>query len=575
VKRNNADEASLSIMDVATGAKQPYEIDGAKYASPAWTPDSKGFYYVWIPPVGGDVTVDSRPGYAEVRYHELGTSPTDDRPIFPSTGSAKTFLDVDVSRDGHWMFINVQHGWNQTDVWFRDLRRMYKADATPAPAELGTAERIAWHAERRGFQRLIVGVDALTYVTAWKDKFYALTNDGAPRYRVFKIDPAKPARASWKEIVPESKATIDGLQLAGGHLLLQTLVNASSRLEVRTLDGKLVRPVELPGLGSITATAGEPEDDEAYFSFTSFTQPTETWKTSIKTGKSTVWAKVEIPVDTSRFEVQQVFYTSKDGTRVSMFIVQKKGLVKDGSHPTLLYGYGGFNQNMTPAFASSVAVWLELGGVYAMPNLRGGGEYGEAWHRDGMLDKKQNVFDDFIAAGEYLVREGYTTPDRLAIRGGSNGGLLVGAAMTQRPDLFKAVICAVPLLDMVRYHLFGSGRTWIPEYGSAEDEAQFKTLFAYSPYHHVVDGTRYPALLMMGADSDDRVDPMHARKLIAKVQAAIAKVPDARPALFRLEKNAGHGGGDMVKSAVEQFADQFAFLAWQLGVTLPEAKAAP
>jgi prolyl oligopeptidase len=337
---------------------------------------------------------------------------------------------------------------------------------------------------------------------------------------------------------------------------------------VRTLGGKLVREIDLPGVGSVVELVGEPTDDTAYYAFTSFTQPTQTFKTSIKTGKSEIWAKIDLPVDTSRFEVEQVFYPSKDGTRVSMFIVKKKGLVKDGSHPTLLYGYGGFNQNMLPAYASSVAVWLEQGGVYAMPNLRGGGEYGEAWHRDGMLDKKQNVFDDFIAAAEYLIAEGYTSRERLAIRGGSNGGLLVGAAMVQRPELFRAVICAVPLLDMVRYHLFGSGRTWIPEYGSAEDEAQFAALFAYSPYHHVVPGVRYPALLMVGADSDDRVDPMHARKFTALVQAATDGVAGAHPALFRLERNAGHGGADMVKQTVETYADQFAFLAWQLGMDL-------
>ncbi len=571
VKENNADEATLKVKEVASGQDLPDVIEGAKYAGAAWTPDSKGFYYVWLPPVGGEITVDTRPGYAEVRWHQLGTDAKDDPQVFPSTASPKTFIDVDVSRDGHWMFLTIQHGWNQTDVWFKDLRKTYKVDATPAPSDLDVNARVAWHAERRGFSPLIVGVDALTYVTAWKDKFYALTNDGAPKYRVYAIDPKKPARASWKEIIAEGEGPIESLQLAGGHLLVQTLVNASSRLEVRTLEGKLVRPIALPGIGSVVALVGEPTEDTAYYSFTSFTQPTETYKTSIKSGQSEVWAKIELPVDTSRFEVEQVFYPSKDGTRVSMFIVSRKGLVKDGSHPTLLYGYGGFNQNMTPGFGSSIAVWLELGGVYAMPNLRGGGEYGEAWHRDGMLDKKQNVFDDFIAAAEYLIAQGYTTKERLAIRGGSNGGLLVGAAMTQRPDLFRAVICAVPLLDMVRYHLFGSGRTWIPEYGSAEEPEQFKALFAYSPYHHVKPGVRYPALMMLGADSDDRVDPMHARKFIALVQAAVDGVEGAQPAIFRLEKNAGHGGADMVKQMVETYADQYAFLAWQLGVDVTAA----
>jgi prolyl oligopeptidase len=574
VNANNADEATLKVRDVMTGEDLPDVIPGAKYAGLAWEPPSKdkaSFFYVNLPPVGGDITIDNRPGFAEIRWHRLGTDPATDPVIFANTGSPETFLDVDVSKDGHWVFVTIMHGWNQTDIWFRDLRRPVPAKADAMPAGLDTRARIAWHAAQRGFSPLAVGLDALTYVTAWKDRFYLLTNDGAPRYRVYSADPRRPARAAWRELIPEGEGTIESLQVAGGHLMVSKLVKASSRLELYTLEGRKVRDLPLPGLGSVTAAVGAPDDDEAYFTFTSFTNPPETYKTSISKPSTEVWFKVEVPVDTSRFEVAQVFYPSKDGTSVSMFIVHRKGLVRDASHPTLLYGYGGFNQNMTPTFASSVAVWLELGGVYAMPNLRGGGEYGEAWHRGGMLDKKQNVFDDFIAAGEFLVREGFTTPDRLAIRGGSNGGLLVGAAMTQRPDLFRAVICAVPLLDMVRYHLFGSGRTWIPEYGSSEDPALFPAIHAYSPYHRVVDGTRYPALLMLGADSDDRVDPMHARKFIAAIQHAIAGLDAPHKALFRLERNAGHGGGDLVKQSVQTFADQFAFLASELGIDLVSA----
>lgn len=575
VKENNADEAIIKIRDVEQDTDLNEVIDGAKYAGLAWAADGTSFYYVYLPPVGGEVTVDNRPGFAEIRRHVLGDDPKGDPQVFPPTGDPQTFIGVDVSRDGHWMFLTVQRGWNQTEVWFRDLRKMIKADATPAPTDLPTAERIAWHATRRGFVPLAVGLDALTSVTAHGPHFYLITNDGAPRYRVYRVDPNKPARKSWREIIPQSEGTLESVEVSGGHLLVSKLVNAASRLEVYKLDGKKVRDIALPGIGSVTGTVGEPDDDTAYFTFTSFNYPPETFKTSIKKGTVEVWAKIDVPVDASRFEVEQVFYPSKDGTPVSMFIVHRKGLVKDGSHPTLLYGYGGFNVNMTPGFAGSVAAWLDLGGVYAMPNLRGGGEYGEDWHKDGMLGKKQNVFDDFIAAAEYLVKEGFTTPARLAIRGGSNGGLLVGAAMTQRPDLFRAVICAVPLLDMVRYHLFGSGRTWIPEYGSADDAAQFATLFGYSPYHRVVRGTRYPALLMMAADSDDRVDPMHARKFTALIQWANEALEDPHPALFRVERNAGHGGADLVKQSVQSFADQYAFLAWQLGLDLsllPEAK---
>jgi prolyl oligopeptidase len=276
------------------------------------------------------------------------------------------------------------------------------------------------------------------------------------------------------------------------------------------------------------------------------------------------WARIKLPIDTSELVTEQVFYPSKDGTKISMFIIHKKGAKKDGKNPTILYGYGGFNVSLTPSFASSRAVWIERGGIYAIPNLRGGGEYGEEWHRAGMLLNKQNVFDDFIGAAEYLVKAGWTSTPHLAIQGGSNGGLLVGAAMTQRPDLFKAVICAVPLLDMLRFHLFGSGKTWVPEYGSAEDAAQFKVLHAYSPYRRAVDAgpTRYPAVLFDSADHDDRVDPLHARKLAALIQHS--QTASDVPVLLRIERNAGHGGADMVKSQVERVADQLAFLESQL-----------
>ncbi len=581
---NNADEATLYVRDVTTGADLPDVLEGAKYAGLAWMPPAPigkpatnvkpkpaGFFYVYLPS-GPEIPVADRPGYAEVRWHTLGASQKDDAHIFPRTGSAQTFMGVNVSEDGHWMFLSIQNGWNSTDLYVKDLRKAQRTKPVREADLKGfdARQRAKKEAEARGFSVLAFGKDATTGAIAHEDRFFLVTNDGAPRYRVYRVDAKKLAPKDWTEIIPEGPDPIEAVELAGGQLLVQKLVNAAAKLEVRDLDGKLVRDIALPSIGSVTALVGEPTDDEAYYAFTSFTQPTETYKMSVKTGASSVWAKIEVPFDASNVVVEQVFYPSKDGTKISMFIVHQKGIALDGSHPTLLYGYGGFNQNMTPAFASSVAVWVQLGGVYAMPNLRGGGEYGEAWHRAGMLDKKQNVFDDFAAAAEYLVHQGYTTSAKLAIRGGSNGGLLVGAAMTQRPDLFRAVICAVPLLDMVRYHLFGSGATWVPEYGSAADPAQFATLHAYSPYHQVRGGTRYPALLMMGSDHDDRVDPMHARKFVAEVQHAVRGVADRRVTLFRLEKNAGHGGADMVKKNVESYADQFAFLMHELGVAAPK-----
>jgi prolyl oligopeptidase len=325
-------------------------------------------------------------------------------------------------------------------------------------------------------------------------------------------------------------------------------------------DGKLVRHIELPTLGTASVLSGHVDDDVAYYSFQSFTYPTEIFETSVATGKTTTWYKLKVPVDPTKYEVEQRFATSKDGTRIPFFVVHAKGLVMDGTAPTILYGYGGFQSPEVPVFSSSIYPWLEHGGVWAVANLRGGSEYGEEWHRHGMRHEKQNVFDDYFAVAEELVREKFTSTSKLAALGGSNGGLLVGAAITQRPDLFRVALCAVPLLDMVRYHLFGSGKTWIEEYGSADDAEDFKALFAYSPYHHVTHGTKYPATLLLSADSDDRVDPMHARKFAAMLQWASS----GGPVLLRVEQHAGHGGADMVRSAVERLADEYAFALEQM-----------
>jgi prolyl oligopeptidase len=408
-----------------------------------------------------------------------------------------------------------------------------------------------------------VGVDANFDITVWRDHFYVTTNDGAPRYRVFKIDPAHPERGAWREIVRESDATLQSTQVIGEHLVLTYLRNAASEIEIHDLDGALVHTLDLPPLGTASGMSGNPDEDTGYVAYTSFTDPQVIYKASVATGKVEEWTRIALPVDTSGFVTEQVFYPSKDGTQNSMFIIRGAQAKQNASNPTILYGYGGFNVSLTPAFAGSRAVWLEHGGIYAIPNLRGGGEYGEDWHQAGMLAAKQNVFDDYIAAAEYLIAQNWTSPAHLAISGGSNGGLLVGAAMTQRPELFRAVVCAVPLLDMLRYHLFGSGKTWIPEYGSADDPKLFETLWAYSPYRVAVDaGARgYPAVLFDSADHDDRVDPLHARKLAAVIQA---NQTAGRPVLLRIERNSGHGGADMVKSQVERVADQFAFLLAQL-----------
>ncbi|HVY46346.1 MAG TPA: prolyl oligopeptidase family serine peptidase, partial [Minicystis sp.] len=533
IKKNNSDEATMYLLDVATGKRSAVDvIDGAKYAAASWTPSGDGFYYTWLP-TDPKIGASERPGYAEVRFHKIGDDPKKDRIVHEKTGDATKFIEAYVSRDGKWLVTSIAEGWTANDVYVKEARDI-----------------------KGPWRPLVAGVKAHFNVDVYKDRFYVHTDDGAPHYRAFVVDPKHVERAAWKEILHErADATLDEPEIFGGKLVTPYLKDASSRLEVHDLDGKLVREVKLPGIGSVAGLTGREDDDTFYWGFESFTTPLEIQSSSVKTGATELYARVKVPVDPAPYVVDQVFFPSKDGTRVSMFVVHRKDAKKDGSNRALLYGYGGFQISETPEFISTIYPWLERGGVYALANLRGGGEYGEAWHKAGMLLNKQNVFDDFIAAAEELVKEGWTKPERLTSWGGSNGGLLVGATLVQRPDLFGAALCGVPLLDMVRYDKFGSGKTWVAEYGSPENEQQFKALYAYSPYHHVVVGTRYPAVLLASADSDDRVDPMHARKFAAALQAAST----GGPVILRIEKHSGHGGADLVKANVEKNADQLAF----------------
>jgi prolyl oligopeptidase len=550
-KVNNSDEATLYVMDVATGAVSDVDvIDGAKYASASWTPDGKAFYYTKLP-VDPKIPASERPGYAEVRLHRLGTDPRTDTVVKEKTGDPTLLQNAFLTREGRFLFLVKWHGFTSHDVWFRDLAADPKATTwTP----------------------LAVGIKAHFDVDALGGRIFVKTDDGAPKGRIFAVDPAKPERALWKEIVPERRdATLEGYAVVGGRLALAYLRSAASLLEIHEIDGRLVREVPLPGIGTVRDLVGRDDEDDAYFSFTSFTTPTTIYKTSVRTGTTSLHSQVKVPADLTPYTVSQVFYPSKDGTRISMFVVHRKDLVRDGSARCLLEGYGGFLVSETPAFAAGVVPWLEKGGVYAVPNLRGGGEYGEAWHEAGMLLHKQNVFDDFAAAAEYLEKEKWTSPPRLVLRGGSNGGLLLGAMITQHPELFRVALCGVPLLDMVRYHLFGSGKTWISEYGSSDDAAQFRALLAYSPYQHVRPGTRYPSVLVLSADSDDRVDPMHARKFTAALQAAST----GGPVLLRIERHAGHGGADLVKSAVASRADEYAFALSETEAPTPGAPETP
>ncbi|HXN98067.1 MAG TPA: prolyl oligopeptidase family serine peptidase, partial [Candidatus Acidoferrales bacterium] len=379
----------------------------------------------------------------------------------------------------------------------------------------------------------------------------------------YRVDLKNPARDAWKEIIPESDAAIENASMVGGKILVQYVRNATSELKIFESDGKPVGAVTLPALGAVSGTSGDWEQESVFVNFQSFNIPSSIYRYDLKNSKMDSWASPKIPFDSNAYTIEQVWYESKDKTRIPMFLFYKKGPVRDGPRPVLLTAYGGFNVNLTPSFSPSAAEWVDAGGIFAQPNLRGGGEFGEAWHQAGMMEKKQTVFDDFESAAEWLIAQGYTDPKRLAIEGGSNGGLLVGASLTQRPELYQAVICSYPLLDMVRYHKFEEGPTWISEYGSSDDPAQFKYLYAYSPYHNVKSGVKYPAVLFVTGDGDTRVAPLHARKMAALLQAATAS---DRPILLLYDTKSGHSGGRPLSKEIEERTNILSFLFLELGV---------
>jgi prolyl oligopeptidase len=437
------------------------------------------------------------------------------------------------------LLITVSQGFTKTELFLMDLKK-----GTPPT-------------------RITTGKNFLYSASVYNGRVYIVTNEDAPRFRMFVTEAGEYDRDDWKEIIPQTGSVLKDAQLWGGKIFAQYEQNASSQLKVFDLEGKNVRDVALPGIGSVFDIGGKWDRDEIFYGFESFTVPPTIYRYDVEHGSSSVWAKVDAPsIDASAYSVEQEWFRSKDGTRVPMFLVHMKGLKKDGANPTLLTGYGGFDISLTPSFERDIYLWLEHGGIYAVANLRGGAEFGEDWHRAGMLDKKQNVFDDMIGAASYLVSERYTDAAHLAIEGASNGGLLVGAVMTQRPELFRAVVCRVPLLDMLRYQNFQIARLWIPEYGTAENPDAFKWLYAYSPYHHVRSGVEYPAVLFMTAEADSRVDPMHAFKMAAALQASGSR----RAVLLRVESGVGHGVGTPVGKRVEELTDLYSFLFWQLGV---------
>jgi prolyl oligopeptidase len=534
---SGSEMSTLHIIETKAGTLLPDTIERTRAASIAWSLNNSGFYYTRYPKKG-DVPEGQERYNRHVFYHELGTDPATDPLIFGEGRDPEDWPSVSLDNDGRMLLIKVEQGWTKSELFLMDSKK-----GTPPT-------------------RITTGKNFLYSASVYNGRVYIVTNEDAPRYRMFVTEAGEYDRDDWKEIIPQTGGILKDAAVWGGKIFAQYEQNASSQLTVFDLQGTKLNDLALPAIGTVFGSGGKWDHDEIFYGFESFTVAPSIYRYDLEKRSGSLWAKVDAPsIDASAYDVEQEWYHSKDGTRVPMFVVHKKGLKKDGHNPTLLTGYGGFNISLTPSFESENYLWLERGGIYAVANLRGGAEFGEDWHRAGMLDKKQNVFDDMIAAAEYLIAEKYTDKDHLAIEGGSNGGLLMGAMITQRPDLFRAVVCRVPLLDMLRYQNFQIARLWVPEYGSAENPEQFKWLYAYSPYHHVKAGVEYPAVLFMTGDSDSRVDPMHARKMAALMQGV-----SKRPVLLRVEGKAGHGLGTPVGKRIEELTDVYSFLWWQMGV---------
>jgi prolyl oligopeptidase len=536
VREGGADETTPHLLDVDSHKELADSFPKARYSGFSILNDKSGIYLARVTKEG-----------PRVYFHKMGTDVAGDAEIFGKGYGPENIISCGVSRDGHYLQITVSHGSSDddTEIYVQDL-------VTKGP--LATIIK----GVHSGFNGRIAG-----------DKMYIRTNWKAPKWRVMEVDLKNPAidKDKWREVVPESDVVLDGMSLVGGKLAIRYTQNVIPHVKLLEISGKLVREIPLPALGSVSGLSGEWDSNEAFFSFNSFHIPPTVYRYDVATGKQTVWSASKVPIDSAKYEVKQVWYTSKDGTKIPMFLAHAKNLKLDGTNATLLTGYGGFNVIESPGFSPFAAGWMANGGVFAMANMRGGGEFGEAWHHAGMMEKKQNVFDDFIAAAEWLIQNKYTSSSRLAIRGGSNGGLLVGAALTQRPDLFAAVICSYPLLDMVRYQNFLVAKYWVPEYGSSDDPAQFKYIYAYSPYHHVKAGTKYPSVLFISGDSDTRVAPLHARKMTALMQAATTG--SSNPILLHYDTTAGHSGGTPAGKQIENTTDELNYLFWRLGVSIP------
>mgnify|MGYP001226966939 CR=1 FL=1 len=527
-----SDWAQIKVMEVATKKELPDQLDWVKFSGAAWWKD--GFFYSRYPEPAKGSELSGNNQYHSVYYHKLGDPQAKDKLVFENRQRPEMYHNAQVTEDEKYVIVYAAPGTDGFATHYKSLASDGKF------VELFSGDK-----------------NKSTVIHNIGDKFLVLTDIEAPNYRLVEVDTKNPAKENWKEILPERENLLQGVNTGGGFIFANYLKNATDRFYRYNYDGSGEQEIALPGTGSAGGFGGKEKDELLFYTYTSFIYPPTIFKYDVKTGKSEEFYKTELKFNPQDYVERQVFYTSKDGTKVSMFIVHKKDLPMNGDNPAFLYGYGGFNINLTPWFSSSRIVLLENGGVFAVPNLRGGGEYGEAWHKGGMLLNKQNVFDDFIAAGEYLINQKYTNSKKLAISGGSNGGLLVGACMTQRPDLFAVAFPAVGVMDMLRYHKFTVGKGWIPEYGSSDDPEHFKNLLSYSPLHNLKKGTKYPSTMVTTADHDDRVVPAHSFKFAAELQRCHE---GENPVIIRIETSAGHGAGKPTSKIIEEQADMWSFM---------------
>jgi prolyl oligopeptidase len=538
------------VKRVSTGQDTDDVLNWVKFSGASWTHDGSGFFYSRYDEPKEGQKLQELNYFQKLFFHKRGTPQSEDVLVYHRPDQKEWGFGGQVTEDGRYLIISIRQG---TDTKNRVFYKEIVPGQPVSELAYGKGAKVV---------ELLNDFDAsYEFVANDGPIFWFQTDLDAPRGKIIQIDTREPKRANWKVIIQEGKDTIQGASAVNRQFIVSYMKDASSTVEIFDLAGKKVRSVELPGVGSVGGFGGEMKDTETFYAFTSFTRPSTIYRYDMVKGESTVFRAPKLKFDPANYETKQVFYNSKDGTRVPMFIVHKKGLELNGNNPTLLYAYGGFNISLTPSFSASSMVWLEMGGVYAQPNLRGGGEYGEEWHQAGTKLRKQNVFDDFIAAAEWLIANKYTQPQKLAIAGGSNGGLLVGAAITQRPELFGAALPAVGVMDMLRFHKFTIGWAWVSDYGSADNPEEFKALYKYSPLHNLKKGTKYPATLITTADHDDRVVPAHSFKFAAAIQEAQA---GEDPVLIRIETKAGHGAGKPTAKIIEEAADRYAFLVKML-----------